>query len=185
MKDPILLAISKNLTFDGFVLEPIEERHAELLFNELQNDELYIYIPQRPPKSVSELSEKYLRWSHRKSKDNKEYWLNYVIFDNKINKYVGTLQVTVEASGKTYIAYEVFPKYQRHKVATRTIKYLINFIFNTFEVEQVNAHVDTRNVASYKLLESIGFVRIDRIKNADFFKGQNSDEFIYEFQKIL
>jgi RimJ/RimL family protein N-acetyltransferase len=40
--------------------------------------------------------------------------------------------------------------------------------------------VDTRNVASWMLLESLGFHRAATIKNADEFKGSVSREHEYE-----
>ena len=42
------------------------------------------------------------------------------------------------------------------------------------------AQVDTRNVASQRLLASLGFALVRRIDEADFFKGARSDEFEYE-----
>jgi [ribosomal protein S5]-alanine N-acetyltransferase len=40
--------------------------------------------------------------------------------------------------------------------------------------------IDVRNIASWKLAESLGAKRVATKANADFFKGQSSDEYHYE-----
>jgi len=46
-------------------------------------------------------------------------------------------------------------------------------------VYSARAYVDTRNKASIRLLERLGFERVDATKDADFFKGESSDEYVY------
>jgi len=46
-------------------------------------------------------------------------------------------------------------------------------------VREVRALLDTRNDASSRLLERLGFQRVQLIKNADDFKGAPSDEYEY------
>lgn len=173
--------LEKSLAIKSYILEPITEKHADLLFQDLQAEELYTYIPQSPPKSISDLRKKYLKWSQRKSPSEDEVWLNYAIFDTNLNRYVGTIQATIQHGGHNYIAYEVFPEYQRRKTATYTISLLIEFMSVNFSASVITAHVDTRNIKSYKFLESLGFERKDFIKDADYFDGSTSDEYVYEY----
>ena len=178
-----LKQLDELLMTKTYSLEPITEKHAELLFTQLQTEELYTHIPQSPPKSVLDLRKKYSKWSKRKSPSEDEYWLNYAIFDTKLNLYVGTVQATIQLNGKNYIAYEVFPEFQRRRVSTEAVALLMRFIVSHFATRIFTAHVDTRNWKSYKFLESLGFKRIDYIKEADFFDGSSSDEFVYELFK--
>lgn len=178
-----LTNLEKKLVIKNFHLEPITAKHADLLFQDLQAEELYKYIPQSPPKSLSDLRNKYLKWSQRRSPSGVEFWLNYAIYDANIKKYVGTVQATIQVDGHNYIAYEVFPKYQRRKVATNSVLRLIDFINVNFSRSLITAHVDSRNIKSYKFLESLGFKKKDFIKDADYFDGCTSDEFVYELQK--
>jgi hypothetical protein len=46
-------------------------------------------------------------------------------------------------------------------------------------VTEIIAEVDTRNAASYKLLERLSFERVMMKEQADFFKGRYSDEYVY------
>ncbi len=40
--------------------------------------------------------------------------------------------------------------------------------------------MDIRNVASMRLVESLGFIPVGITLSADFFKGESSDEYRYE-----
>jgi ribosomal-protein-alanine N-acetyltransferase len=45
--------------------------------------------------------------------------------------------------------------------------------------ETVHAEIDTRNAASIRLVEGLGFERVEIVRDADWFKGAASDEFRY------
>jgi RimJ/RimL family protein N-acetyltransferase len=172
--------LERVLVCDGLLLEPILRTHGDKLFDELQAPGLYFYIPHEPPTSIEELETRFERWAKRKSSDNDETWLNYAVFSTSESAYVGTLQATMLNSGKTYMAYEVFPRFWRRGIARSACRCLIDFLFERYQTPALSALVDTRNEASWRLLESLGFQRIATLKDADFFKGASSDEFAYE-----
>lgn len=94
-------------------------------------------------------------------------------------QYVGTLQATLSAE-KNYIAYAVFPEFWRHGIAREAVSGLVMYLFDVLSLPVLDAHVDTRNEASWKLLESLEFQRTLKIDNADKFKGTTSHEYVYE-----
>ena len=170
-------------TLDGerVVLEPIVPAHADVLYDALQAPQLYTFIPHMPPLSKETLRERYTRWEARSSPDGAEVWLNYAVRDVSNASYVGTAQATIGAPcAETYIAYEVFPPFWRRGLARAACERLLGHLFANWAIDRVRALVDTRNVASWRLLESLRFRRIDLIPNADHFKGAPSDEFVYE-----
>lgn len=165
------------------VLEPIAVKHAEPLYESLQNSALYRYIPFEPPQSIEALAERYQRWSAGQSDGGKDIWLNYAVYWPKQKEYVGTLQATIEKEGSTYVAYEVFPSYWRRGIACETVSALIARLFEVYGVQVISAHVDTCNEASIGLLSALNFCRRETIKDADYFKGRSSDEYVYELRK--
>jgi ribosomal-protein-alanine N-acetyltransferase len=165
------------------VLEPIAAAHAAVLFTDLQARPLYTFIPHNPPGSVEALEERYTRWSKRQSPDGGELWLNYAVHRPRGAEYVGTVQATLQASGKAYIAYQVFPRYWRHGFGAEACTALTTHLFNGYDIRTVSALVDTRNEASWRLLESLGFHRAATIEKADEFKGYVSDEYLYELHR--
>jgi len=50
----------------------------------------------------------------------------------------------------------------------------------SYKVSRVGTEIDTRNTASTRLVEALGFALVALTPNADFFKGTASDEYRYE-----
>lgn len=165
------------------ILEAITPAHAPKLFQSLQAPELYEFIPQNPPTTIEKLAEKYTAWAIGKPDDGQETWLNYAVYCRQRQAYVGTLQATIIKDAKTYIAYEVFPQFWQQGIATKACSILINLLLNDYNVATITAHLDTKNIASYKLLEKLGFQRTQTLIAADTFKDRVSDEYVYELNK--
>jgi ribosomal-protein-alanine N-acetyltransferase len=175
-----LIKPEDSLLSGNLVLKPIVRAHAAALFGALQAPELYAFLPQDPPKSLEALQARYEQLSKRKSPDGTEIWLNYAVFHPADDACLGTVQATCTAAGKTYLAYEVFPSYWRRGIGREACRILISHLFFTYKVPVISALVDTRNERSCRLLEALGFHRNDTIKNATHFKGERSDEYLYE-----
>ena len=60
---------------------------------------------------------------------------------------------------------------------------MINHVFSRYPTLLLAANIDTRNVTSIRLVESLGFGRTAFIPNADAFKEMTSDEFRYELTR--
>ena len=56
---------------------------------------------------------------------------------------------------------------------------VISHLFQTYEQPRLYAEIDTRNLGSIRLVESLGLTRVATTQQADFFKGASSDEFTY------
>ncbi len=168
-----------ELKSERLALEPLQPRHAHLLFQTLSDPSIYTFIPFDPPKSVEALIERYGHLSVGHSADGKDIWLNFAIRQIENDIYVGTVQATV--TGKlSYVAYELGPQYWGKGYATEAVRVLIGHLFTVHGVEVIRAETDTRNDRSATLLQRLGFVKIERKENADHFKGSPSHEFVYE-----
>ena len=178
-----LVQAEEILTLGSLQLEPILPRHAALLFDELQAAELYQYIPHLAPASVETLDKRYQRWAKRQPDDGSEIWLNYAVFHTGQARYLGTVQASLMANGETYIAYETFPHAWRNKIAQTACRALIQHLFSAYNIEKISALLDTRNEASWRLLESLHMRRTQFIPHADEFKGCISNEYCYEISR--
>lgn len=56
---------------------------------------------------------------------------------------------------------------------------LIDFLLSNYKLSHVDALIDSRNLASIGLVESLKLKKINELKDADFFKGSTSTEFHY------
>ena len=159
-------------------LEPLGEHHAALLHPVLQDARIYTYIPQEPP-TFEWLRERYRRLAGRLSSAGDEVWLNWAVRVKVSGAYVGTVQATVTPARMAEIAYELGPLFWGQGYATEACRRVLTMLFADYDVSEVNAQVDTRNVASIALLERLGFTRVGFQSEADFFKGHGSDEYTY------
>jgi len=161
-------------------LEPLRAAHAAELFAVLSDQRLYRWIPQDPPASLDALAWRYGMLEGRLSPEGDEVWLNWVLRLVPGGACVGTVQVTVRADRSAYLAYELSVDAWGRGYASEACATVLQLLATTFGVGRVEAEVDTRNSASIRLLERLGFSRANLKHDADFFKGAASDEYLYE-----
>jgi RimJ/RimL family protein N-acetyltransferase len=161
-------------------LEPLLPHHAAALFAVLADQRIYTYIPEEPPADQEQLRQRYQRLATRRSPEGDELWLNWALQRKQETDYIGVLQATVYTDHRADIAYLVHPAFWGQGYAQEACRRLLTRLVDTYNVERVQAEVDTRNQASWRLLERLGFRRIALHQAADHFKGSRSDEYTYE-----
>jgi RimJ/RimL family protein N-acetyltransferase len=161
-------------------LEPLVVGHAAALFEALQAPDLYTYNPQDPPSSPEILTARYATLSSRRSPDGREVWLNWALRQRATGDYVGTVQTTVRADQTALLAYMIFVPFWRQGYAREACARVLAHLFEEYHLSCVAAEIDTRNAASMRLVEALGFTRVATTPGADFFKGSASDEYRYE-----
>jgi [ribosomal protein S5]-alanine N-acetyltransferase len=166
-------------------LEPILPAHAARLNEQLQDERLYRFIPQDPPATLQALEDRYDFLSTRRSPDGREAWLNWEVRERSSGDYAGTLGATVHDNRTATVAYMVFVSRQRWGYAAEACGRLLAHLFQDYRVGVVAAEIDTRNVASISLVETLGFERVAFHKDADHFKGSSSDEYRYEIEESV
>jgi RimJ/RimL family protein N-acetyltransferase len=169
-----------NLETDRLILEPLRRRHARHLFPALSDTRIYTFIPQDPPTSLLDLENRYQQLENRRSPAGDEAWLNWAIRLKQPHKYIGTVQATVRQDHSSLLAYELSTDFQGNGYATESCARVIESLFADYEMVEIVAEVDTRNAASWKLLERLSFERVLTRLGADFFKGEKSDEYTYK-----
>jgi [ribosomal protein S5]-alanine N-acetyltransferase len=149
------------------------------MFDGLADPVGYRYIPQEPPTKLEDLAARYRKLESRRSPDGTEAWLNRALIglDGKAYGYV---QATVNLnSEEAFIAYFIFSPSQRQGYAREALDVLLPALREAYGIVKFNAEIDTRNVASIRLVESLGFVFTRHAPNADELKGSISDEYHY------
>jgi [ribosomal protein S5]-alanine N-acetyltransferase len=179
-EDIQLVAPEARLETPRLLLEPILPAHASKLYERMQDERLYRFIPQDPPDTLQALEDRYGFLSGRRSPDGREAWLNWAVRERGSGEYAGTLETTVYDKGTAIIAYMVFVPYQRRGIAAEACGRLLEHLFEDYRVGMVAAELDTRNAASIALVENLGLERVGFKKDADHFKGSTSDEYRYE-----
>jgi [ribosomal protein S5]-alanine N-acetyltransferase len=160
-------------------LETLVASHAAVMFDGLADPVGYRYIPQEPPTELEDLAARYRKLESRRSPDGTEAWLNRALIglDGKAHGYV---QATVNLnSEEAFITYFIFSPRQRQGYAREALDVLLPALREAYGIVKFNAEIDTRNVTSIRLVESLGFVFTRHVQNADELKGSISDEYHY------
>ena len=167
------------LQTERLVLEPIKQRHASLLYRILQDSRIYQYIPQEPPASVEMLEQRYQKLERRLSPVGDEAWLNWAVCLKLTGQYVGRVEASVLPNRNAYLAYLFGFQFWGNGYATEASQRILQVLFDDYGVTEVKSEVDTRNEASVRLKERLGFEQVEYRALEDFFKGSPSDEYIY------
>ncbi|MBU8860252.1 GNAT family N-acetyltransferase [Micromonospora sp. WMMB482] len=67
----------------------------------------------------------------------------------------------------------------RLAVDTEAVRALLQWAFDTLDLNRVQAETDTRNVASARVLEKLGFVREGTLREDCVVNGEVSDSWVY------
>ncbi len=166
------------LTTPRFILEPITEIHAKELCDFFSDNELHHFVPFESP-TLEQQTERCLRWAKRKSSDGTELWLNWAARDKETGRIAAHMQAGMKADRIASIGYVVGRTFQRIGCATECLESVFKYLSESLGAIEVKAWSDTRNEASHRLAKKLGMVQVELIKDADFFKGRTSDEFVF------
>ena len=171
--DSQLILESKRL-----VLEPLLQEHAARTFALWQDERLYTYIPFEPPTGLHALEERYRKLAVRRSPEGTEEWLNWFGREKSSGEYIVQVQVTIRPDSSAYLAYITFTSQWRRGYAYEACQAVISCMIGRGVGEFV-AEMDTRNVASIRLVEKLGFQRVAYVPKAALIRGADSDEYHY------
>jgi len=140
---------------------------------------MWTYFPALRPATIDDLRRLYERWE-RGSPDTDEIWLNWICRLRASGSPIGTMQATVRKPDVAYVAYAIFPAFQRKRYAAEAIREINSYLHSGFGCKRIRAEMDARNTPSLRLIESLGFERIETHTAPDLGQGHATDEYLYE-----
>jgi len=161
-------------------IEPISLDQVDVAYQALSDPRVYTFIPEEPSPNADTLRKKWTGYLDGPSDASDEQWLNWTVWLQSTDEVIGTLQATVFVNEhRADIAYLFASAHWGQGLASETVEALCAWLYAICEVAVIEAQVDIRNEASYRLLERLGFERIRLTRAADVFKGTVSDEYLY------
>lgn len=158
-------------------LEPLRAEHAALLFPMLADPCMYTYVGDEARATVALLAERFGELTRGAPPEANETWLNWVMRRRDGGAAIGTLQATIEPGGQAWIGYLLSPSAWGQGFATEACTWLVAELACRYEVREILASVDVRNVKSIAVLERVGFVR-DAICAAEL-RGKATTDYRY------
>ena len=171
-----------SLESERLLLEVRKESHAAELYELFWEKDLYHYMKMDVPVSSEWLASGFMELESLTSPDGKELWLGWVAKDRVSCKPIGVFELTV-VDGEAFIAYTIFKKYWGQGFAVEGSQAMITYASQKFSPKRFVIEMDTRNRASVKVAEKLGFDFVRVINNAAFIKNFVSHEF--QFQKVI
>lgn len=97
------------------------------------------------------------------------------------NKRIGSvrLHVTDSANRTAYIGYVINRRYWGQGYATEAARALLNLAFKDLDLHRVYATCDTRNIASWRVMEKLQMRRAAHFVRDVFQKGEWRDSYLY------
>ena len=113
-----------------------------------------------------------------------QIWLNWFGRAKMDGNFVCSVQATVDVAERSaMLAYQTFASSRQQGFAREACSAVIDHLVSVHRIERFVAELDTLNVPSRNLLESLHFRQVGLKRDADHFKGRSSDEFTYELFK--
>lgn len=100
------------------------------------------------------------------------------IGDTKMIGEVG-IDLSPKAQSKGDIGWSLHPSYQGHGYATEAAQVLLNYAFTHRKLHRITSGCNTRNTASFRLMERLGMRREGHLRQSKFIKGEWQDEYMY------
>ncbi|BCW87070.1 hypothetical protein sos41_01960 [Alphaproteobacteria bacterium SO-S41] len=163
------------------VLEPVNAWHGESLFPLLKDPLLYTYIAKEPPLAASHLSRSFEALETRRSPDGAELWLNWAVRISN-GGYAGLVEATVSADDTAQVAWWVFTASQRQGYGREAVAEMLAHLA-AIGVREAVAFIDTRNTASIRLAEALGFTRHETHMRREKVRGRWVDD--HEYRRAL
>jgi [ribosomal protein S5]-alanine N-acetyltransferase len=166
---------------ERLLIEPLTPQYADRLFESFCDPDLYHYIFWNVPGTIEWLRERYKCICRGRSQDGKQTWLNWVPRLRSSRDYIGFYEATIEGD-RAMLAYYTFRPYQQFGFAKEGIIGVMKHIRQNYPVKKFVLEMDTRNRASVRLAESLGFLWEKTANNVCDLKGFQSHEFTYGFE---
>ena len=83
-------------------------------------------------------------------------------------RVIGSIGYWIDDDGDYSIDFDFNPEYGKKGYATEAGQELVRYLFQSIGIEKLYGDCDIRNENSWKLLERLGFQRIERIDNESY-----------------
>ena len=158
--------------------EPLVERHAQLLFDELGDPRLYAYMPRGSTALAEPSWPRAMRGSPPAPTEGGEIWRNWVMFD--AGRPIGTLQASIFADHRAMIAYLVLPRHWRQGYAAEGVRWMLREIVERDGGELAEA-LSTRAIRPrLRWYSGWALRRAQRSTTPTRSRARSSDEHLYE-----
>lgn len=168
----------KKLETDRLILRELNEEDIDFIYNHFSNEDVCKYLYDAEPLKQHEEALEIINWYKDFEIKNHSRWgivlkeSNILIgtcgyhFLDRINKIVE-------------IGYDLNKDFWGQGYMTEALKEIIDVAFTNMQLNRIQAYVYIENIASFKLLEKLKFIREGVIRDKHLFRGNYYDHYCY------
>ncbi len=164
-------------------LEPLRASHAAEMFRLLADPELHTFLPRPPPVSEAALRVEYAELELHVSANSHERWHNWAVRRLTDGVCVGRVEATACEEGDVWVAYIIGTAFWGQGLATEAMRRLVAQLLDNPTAQRLLAVVDTRNDASMRVLDKLGFVRNGAPRPGTLHTGEASEDWEYVLKR--
>jgi RimJ/RimL family protein N-acetyltransferase len=166
------------LTTDRLVLRRFRPADARTLAAYRTDPAVARYQSWQSPYSVEQAA--YAIESMAVADPEQPGWFQYAVELTAEHAHIGDVAVNLHDNRlQADIGYSFAPERHGHGYATEAVRGVLDHLFRVRGLHKVSAECDARNVASYRLLERVGFRREGLLRQHSRVKGEWTDDLLY------
>lgn len=153
-----------TLTSERLSLEPLTVDHAEEMAPLLADPALFTFTGGRPA-SLDELRCRYQRQTLGGSDDGAHRWLNWIVRVEQSGQAVGTVQATIVANHRGFLAelaWLIALPHQRRGYATEAAVTMVRWLREQ-QVEVIAANIHPQHESSMRVARALGLAPTDQV----------------------
>lgn len=167
------------MLFRGFLntFEEVDTEYAKAIEKGVR----FVLKPERVNNFSSEEVSRYEDFDPMSENQVKEIISEWKDMDNRLvaelkesHKVIGSVGYWIDEEGHHCIDYDFNPEFGKKGYATEACKRLIRYLFETKDISEIFGDCDVRNEASWKLMERLGFERLQRLDDQSYKNDVNN-----------
>jgi ribosomal-protein-alanine N-acetyltransferase len=146
------------------------------------NPETMQFIPRPLIKDI-EGALAHIKMINEKIDDNID--INWAVTEKESDECIGIMGFyrTQPEHYRTELGYMITPEHWGKGYVTEAVTVLLDFAFNSLQFHSIEAVIDSRHIASERVLQKVGFVKEAHFKENFYYNNEFTDTVIYGLLK--
>lgn len=136
------------------------------------------YEAIQPQMSKIELAKR-IENPHESAFNEVVQWTWFIIEKKDGTKIGAIIHFLVQPAGRVEVGYALVPGERGKGYGTEALQMMVDYLFLAKNIERIEATTDTRNSASQRILEKVGFKREGIIRKSGFCRNEWVDDCLY------
>ncbi|MTI71877.1 MAG: GNAT family N-acetyltransferase [Firmicutes bacterium] len=168
----------KKLETDRLILRELKKEDMDFVYNHFSNEDVCKYLLDNEPlKKRGEALEIINYYKDFEAKDHSRWGI--VLKESNILLGTCGFHRLDRKNNIIEIGYDLNKSYWGQGYMTEALKEIIYVAFTNMQLNRIQAYVYIENIASYKLLEKLKFIREGVIRDKHLFRGNYYDHYCY------